>query len=230
MTEIPNWNALFPGCFNADDFAGGLESTVRIKTIVKEALSVIGPGGKPSGEKEDKWVMLFHGSAKMLVLNKTNAALIGAMLGKRTRDWIDKRITLHAEPGCGFGKPGVRVCGSPDIAEDVKTKLGMMPKPNRVYTLRRTSDDTEAPPLGEVIRNAGATREHLDAWLASKKKPTTETITETDADKLRDVLIGPKGAGMLAEIKAMDLTPFAAEGDDGAADFAGDEPGARGEF
>jgi len=182
--EIPDWNDMFPGCFNADDLAGGLEYTARIKTITKEPLTVIGPGGKPTGEKEEKWVMHFFDSEKMFVINKTNKALIGALLGKKTSAWIGKRITLHAEPNCGFGKAGVRVCGSPDIEKDIKTTLGLMPKPQRVYTLRRTTDGEQtqqqtqppAPDLSEVLTAAGLTMADADAWAEANGKPAVSSL------------------------------------------------------
>lgn len=220
-TTMPDWDEMFPGYFNANHFEDGRELTLQIYTIIKDDLPVIGNGGSPTGETAEKWVMLFRDNPNRLVINQTNQGLIGAMLGKRTSEWIGKRITLHSEPGCGFGKPGVRVCGSPDIAEDVKARLGLKPKPNRVYTLRRTGD-APAPDLATVIRNAGTDRDHLDAWLLSKDKPTTADISDEDGVKLRDALLSNKGKAMLAAIKAMDLTP--------ADDTANHEAGADGEF
>jgi len=163
---------------------------------------------------------------------KTTLFCVEAMFGRSPREWLGKQITLYWDPTVKFGREtvgGVRVAGAPGI-RNMTVKIKLPKKRDQEIRLVDTAPQNQAPPLGTVIKGAGATREHLDAWLASKGKPTTETISEADADKLRDVLIGPKGAGMLAEIKAMDLTPPAAEGNDGAADFAGDEPGARGEF
>lgn len=164
--EIPNWDELFPGTFNAGDFEGGIEITARIETIRHEMLTVIGSGGKPTGEKERKPVVFFGDHPKRLVLNRTNAALIGAMHGKKTSGWIGKRITMHAEPGCGFGRPGVRVCGSPDIAKEVKVKPGLPPKPDRVYTLRPTGQQTttattKPPDTRTTADKIAAGEEHL---------------------------------------------------------------------
>lgn len=165
MAEIPDYDEMFPGYFNADHFNEG-SRTFRILTIIKDELPVIGNNGKPTGKTAEKWVLLFRDTPNRMVLNETNASLIKALFGRRTSGWIGKRITLHSEPNCGFGKPGVRVCGSPDIDADVKATPGLMPKPGRVYTLRRTHVDDG--PLEKFLAYAagkGVEREQIDAFL-----------------------------------------------------------------
>ena len=65
------------------------------------------------GEKETKPVLTFDETEKTLVLNKTNANLIGAQYGDKNIDvaWIGKQITLHVEQTTFQGKatPGIRV-------------------------------------------------------------------------------------------------------------------------
>ena len=190
--ETIDWDALFPGCYNASDF-DGRESTVTISALRREELTKIGRGGTPTGETEEKPVVLFSDAAKKLVLNKTNAALIAAMHGKKTSQWVGKRITLHAEAGCGFGKPGVRVCGSPDIAKEVRATIGLPPDPKRVYVLRKTGAAPEPkkgprPSLAEVLDDHGLTWDALDAWCtANGKAPLSAgspSVQQTAADWL----------------------------------------------
>jgi len=173
--DIPNWDELFPGTFSATDFEGGVEITARIETIRHEMLTVIGPGGKPTGDTERKPVVFFSDHPKRLVLNKTNGALIKGMHGGKTSGWIGKRITMHAEPGCGFGRPGVRVCGSPDITKPVKVKPGLPPKPDRVYTLRPAGEQTQAQPKPTDPRAT------LDRILAGEKHLGPEVVAEVRA-------------------------------------------------
>lgn len=185
--HIPDFDDMFPGYFNAGHFEDG-ERTVTLRTIVREELAVIGKSGKPTGDTQDKWVMVFADSPNRMVLNETNASLIRAMFGRKTSAWIGKRITLHSEPNCGFGKPGVRVCGSPDIDSDVSARPGLMPKPSRVYTLRRTQPPAAEPKPAQVDPSAalssfhaGAKGQHgldpqtIDAWLKSiGQKPASK--------------------------------------------------------
>lgn len=65
------------------------------------------------GEQETKPVLTFDETEKTLVLNKTNANLIGSMHGEKNVDvaWVGKQITLHVEMTTFQGKatPGIRV-------------------------------------------------------------------------------------------------------------------------
>ena len=205
---------------NADDLIGG-PVVVQITSASR-------------GESDQPLVLHLTDGHQPWKPCKTSRRLLAACVGStRTSDIVGRWVRLYRNPSvlwAGKEVGGIRFDAISGIQRTVTIALAEkrgQKVPHRVEVLQ---PQASTPPLGEVIRNAGATREHLDAWLASKGKPTTETISETDADKLRDVLIGPKGAGMLAEIRAMDPTPPASEGDDGAADFAGDEPGALGEF
>lgn len=189
--HIPDFDDMFPGYFNAGHFADG-ERTVTLRTIVREELAVIGKSGKPTGDTQDKWVMVFADSPNRMVLNETNASLIRAMFGRKTSAWIGKRITLHSEPNCGFGKPGVRVCGSPDIDSDVSARPGLMPKPSRVYTLRRTEPAASPKPpevdpsdarakLLEAARDKYGTDEAtIRAWLAEQGGTDLDAMTVDD--------------------------------------------------
>jgi hypothetical protein len=47
------------------------------------------------GKKQVKLGLLFNGRDKGMVVNKTNAAIIGAMHGPNTDKWIDKQITIY---------------------------------------------------------------------------------------------------------------------------------------
>lgn len=63
------------------------------------------------GEGEEKPVVYFKGKTKGLVLNKTNANRISAMLGDETDDWAGHEITLLSTEAEFRGRsvPAIRV-------------------------------------------------------------------------------------------------------------------------
>ncbi len=99
----------------AEDFGDDEVKIFTIKNIEIEEL------GKDKGKKEEKPVITFREpDAKALVLNKTNAAIIGKFYGDDTDDWLGKKIALHAIEVESFGDV-VR-------AIRVKTKAPVAPK------------------------------------------------------------------------------------------------------
>ena len=63
--------------------------TVEIESIGVE--EVTGDGGR----KEMLPVLHFKGADKGMVLNRTNAKMIGKLHGKETEKWVGKKITLY---------------------------------------------------------------------------------------------------------------------------------------
>ncbi len=55
-------------------------------------------------ELETKPCLFFEETEKGCVLNKTNTAALGGVLGRDPRRWIKKKVVLRAEPGRYFGK------------------------------------------------------------------------------------------------------------------------------
>lgn len=62
-------------------------------------------------ESEEKPVLHFTGGVKSLILNKTNARRLGALLGSDLESWNGKQITLIIEGVESFGKtvPAIRI-------------------------------------------------------------------------------------------------------------------------
>lgn len=70
--------------------------------------------GKDDGPKEMKWCLTFEdGDTKPMVLNKTNAELIGMISGERNSDnWGGVRIVAFDDPSISYGGKlvgGIRV-------------------------------------------------------------------------------------------------------------------------
>ena len=101
-------NVMFPSNYlKANDVteAGG-EMPLVIRSVAMKALKT------SDGGEETKPVISFEGIEKNLILNKTNAVRISAILNADDSDlWIGKTITLVAELVDAFGKtqPAIRV-------------------------------------------------------------------------------------------------------------------------
>jgi len=63
-----------------------------VVTIVKVELEIIGHGDS----HDEKAVVYFDETEKVLVLNKTNATTISHLYGDDTAEWRGKRIVLYA--------------------------------------------------------------------------------------------------------------------------------------
>ena len=66
---------------------------------------------------EMKYVLFFHGKQKGLVLNKTNADAIAAILGnEQTEGWVNGQILLSPEMVLAFGKQqlAIRIAAPPN--------------------------------------------------------------------------------------------------------------------
>lgn len=76
---------------------------------------------------------------KMICLNKTNATCLKGMFGRKTKNWVGKRVTFYPAVVDAFGEqqPAIRVRGSPDISEDMtfEAKIG---RSDRTIRMKRT--------------------------------------------------------------------------------------------
>ncbi len=77
---------LFPSKYLKADDLGGQD---RLATITAVEMEEIGP------KKDQKVCLSFAGTEKRLVLNKTNAEVIGKLHGQRVVDWVGKSIVLY---------------------------------------------------------------------------------------------------------------------------------------
>jgi hypothetical protein len=84
---MPSVKDLFPSKYLSAKDLDDEDLIVTIKRVEEEE---VGQGDK----KEDKYVLYFKGVEKGMVLNKTNANTLAALLGDETDDWIGKQATL----------------------------------------------------------------------------------------------------------------------------------------
>jgi hypothetical protein len=108
-------NDLFPSPYLA---ASDVESNpvVTIKHLTKKTMK------NRDGEDEVKPVLFFNEFDKGMVLNKTNADIIGSMLGNVIEEWTGERVQLHSVMVEAFGKrqPAIRVVETKPIADKGK--------------------------------------------------------------------------------------------------------------
>jgi hypothetical protein len=82
-----NINEAFPSKYLKASDLDGKNVTVTIKSAELEEIGF---------DKEQKLVLSFVGTDKLMVLNKTNANGVARLHGEETDDWGGKRITLCA--------------------------------------------------------------------------------------------------------------------------------------
>ena len=95
-----NINSAFPSNYiKSDDVPQPIECSISHVAMERMA------------DGEDKPVLYFQGGQKGLVLNKTNATMLGDTFGYETEGWAGKVVTLKAEPTTYAGRSvmGLRV-------------------------------------------------------------------------------------------------------------------------
>lgn len=89
---MPTVDEMFPSqWFKAVDLDGD-----TLLTIERIAVEQVGP------DREDRWVVFFQGQPKGLLLNKTNATVLGDLYGL-SEDWVGKPIVLFQTQVEAFG-------------------------------------------------------------------------------------------------------------------------------
>jgi hypothetical protein len=136
---MPDYATFFAGRYISANVVEGLgPRPLKIAKVVSEEVEQI---DDPSQTRE-RMIVYFDGSRRGWLVNRTNAECLVAMFGRRTEDWIGRRVVLKSEP-VRVGpttQPGIRVHGSPDIAEDVRFSLRLPRKRPQPYTLKKTED------------------------------------------------------------------------------------------
>lgn len=85
---MPDYRSMFDRKYVGAWDLEGKDVTVRIVRVAAETLT-----NKAGANK--KPVVYFDGTEKGFALNKTNAAIVAAMYGNRTEEWVGKLITLY---------------------------------------------------------------------------------------------------------------------------------------
>jgi hypothetical protein len=132
---MPDYATYFSGRYINANLVEGLN--LRPLTIQRIQAEEVENPDKPS-EKKERMVIYFEGAKAGWLVNRTNAECLVALFGRRTEDWVGKRVALKSEM-VRVGptqQPGIRVHGSPDIDTDVKFGLRLPRKRPQPYTLK----------------------------------------------------------------------------------------------
>lgn len=134
---------LYPSKYVKAADLNGKDITLTIQKLVVEKM---GHGS----EEERKPVLYFRGATKGLVLNRTNAMIIGALYGDETDDWVGQRITIYPTK--------VRAFGSMQDAIRVREEIPAVAKP-----VAKAQTEAEQTPFDddEDVVDAGY-EEHFD--------------------------------------------------------------------
>ena len=162
---------LHPSRFLKSQEFKGKDVTLTITGVHLEELE------DEKNRKQNKGVVTFKETPKLLVINRTNSDCIKGMFGRETNNWIGKRVTLYPEPFFNnFTKEhttAIRVRGSPDIQASTTVTIHLpRKKPTQVRMTKTgaapTKDDLDAEcaAIDEVLA-AAETPEACDAaWNA----------------------------------------------------------------
>lgn len=118
--------------FSVTDFEDG--ASFRIARIEFEDVE------DTNNKTKKKGALMLEGQTKPWLANVTNVKCLVAMFGDETDGWIGKRVTLCHERVMAFGEwtLGVRLRGSPDIAQPVSVKLKLRKKREQILTMQPT--------------------------------------------------------------------------------------------
>jgi hypothetical protein len=176
MTKVYDFDELYPGRFLKAAAFGETRPTFEISDVnVEELVGNDGP--------RIKAIISFKGEKQMLVACKTNGICIREMFGRKTQEWLGKRITLFASEWAG--EPCIRVWGSPDIDGDKQVIIQLPRKKPITMLMRFTGQRQEQRTQASA---EPAKRVHSDAVKAYLGRMAV--ITDTDAlQVINDALV-----------------------------------------
>lgn len=146
---------LFPSKYAAAADLGDKPRTLTIKSAGFEILE----RKDKKAEKENKPIVRFESARKGWVLNRTNAEALVLMFGRKTEDWVGKRVTLYSkeiDDPFGDGKIWcIRVKGSPDIDGPKSTQIA---RGNRIIkvSVEKTDGAATAPLADPEVAEPGS--------------------------------------------------------------------------
>lgn len=158
-----DWRAAFKGEYITAAELGNKAATIRIRACRIIALESTKPGqDEDSANKKmkDRLVVFFDGSDRGWVVPRTNAICIAAMFGNDTHGWIGKRVTIHGElVQVGPKKDlGIRVVGSPDIAEQIRVEI-KLPRRKAVWRTLVNTAKAAPPPVEDPVEEEDSAAE-----------------------------------------------------------------------
>lgn len=141
---MTSYKKLFTGKYLASDDLGDAEPTVRIERMASETVV-----DEEKQTSRVRWIALFEGKAKGMLLNRTNAILIAAIVGSdEIENWIGHAITIGVRDVKLGGQtvPGLRVIGSPELDKPRKVMIKMPRKKPMETILQPTGGKQSAKP------------------------------------------------------------------------------------
>lgn len=141
-----NYDMLYPSRFLKAGEFDGKTVTLTIQNVSLEELE------KDDGTTRTTPIVSFAETKRQLVLIKTNAQCIVAMLGNETDDWVGKRVTFFPErDASGLSDSGyaIRVKGSPDIDADIVATIKLPRRKPQTRKLVKTGRVTEQESFDE---------------------------------------------------------------------------------
>jgi len=156
---VPDYMIAYTGMYLASADIGDKTPTVKIARVVIELVEddkKKGPDGKPLQKK--KWIAFFERAEKGMVINRTNAELLVALVqhvtgmprkqAGLTESWVGHAVTLQAcdvKLGPDTVK-GLRIVGSPELAQPLKVTIKLKKKAAKEHVLHPTGRGAAAPP------------------------------------------------------------------------------------
>lgn len=144
---MPDYKQLFTGKFLASPDLGTLEPTVKIERITSEVVK-----DEEKKTERRRWIVFFAGKEKGMLLNLTNATLIAALCkSSKTEDWIGHSITIgvrRVQLG-GEQVDGLRVIGSPELAQPLVVQVKLPRRKAQPVTLEPRPAQAKAAPARE---------------------------------------------------------------------------------
>jgi len=167
-----NWRQHFGGRFINADSLGADGDIWTVHDVQIEDIK--DPDGKDSRRK---LVVYFTEHGKGWVPAKVSAACLGAMFGDDTEDWLGKRVHLYKDPRVKVGGRtvgGVRVKGSPDIAQTMRIKVQVTARRRaEEITLDRTPEPCA---LRTALTGAGLSVDDFDRWAVNAGRPVVAAM------------------------------------------------------
>ncbi len=181
MKALLDGTLMFPSEYLAAVEFGGKDVTLTISNVELAELRM------KDNSTQKKPILHFNGTAKKMVLNKTNSNQIAELHGAEARNWVGKRITLYPTTCQSFGKISdcIRVRNRvPAVGKAPVNASGTSAKPQMASEDAANSGVTagETALRFKNLYQSAATLDELD--IAADDARRDETLTKSEREEL----------------------------------------------
>tara|TARA_R110002096_G_scaffold297590_1_gene492074 strand:- start:174 stop:764 length:591 start_codon:yes stop_codon:yes gene_type:complete len=151
------------------------------------------------GERE-RGVVWFEEEERGLVLNVTLSVMLREMFGVELDAWEGKRVTLHNDKSVTRGNQrvgGIRIKGSPDIAEDLTVEAGG--NAYRKHTRYLIRSERGQDPLRLALGRVDLSVDDFDRWASIESRPPFDQM-DRDSRALAATWISKRGADVVRRV------------------------------